>query len=144
MKALIQRVKWGKVCVAGEMVGEIGPGVVTLLGIGAGDSEENVIQLMGKISKLRIFDDADGKMNLSLIDQGYSHLIISQFTLYGDLSKGNRPSFTGAGHPKLAERLYERAISESRSLGIKTEAGIFQAHMEVSLLNDGPATFWLE
>jgi len=144
MRALIQRVKWGKVVVEGKPVGEIGPGIVTLLGVGGNDSDADVTRMIEKIAKLRIFEDTEGKMNLSLTDKSYSHLIISQFTLYGDVSKGNRPSFIDAGKPELAKRLYEKAIETSRSLGIKTEAGIFQAHMEVSLLNDGPVTFWLE
>lgn len=144
MKALVQRVKWAKVVVEGEVVGEIGPGILTLLGVGAADSEKDVVKLVSKIAKLRIFEDDAGKMNLSLLDRSYSHLIVSQFTLYGDTSKGNRPSFIDAGKPELAKSLYEKAIEVSRSMGIKTEAGRFQAHMEVSLLNDGPVTFWLE
>lgn len=144
MRALVQRVKWARVVVDGEVVGEIGPGILTLLGVGAHDSETDAINLMCKIAKLRIFEDAHGKMNLSLLDQSYSHLIVSQFTLYGDTSKGNRPSFIDAGKPELANALYEKSIEVSRGLGIKTEGGRFQAHMEVSLLNDGPVTFWLE
>ncbi len=144
MRALVQRVKWGRVVVEGKVVGEIGPGIVTLLGVGSNDTLADVTRIIGKIAKLRIFEDADGKMNRSLLDLSYAHLIISQFTLYGDTSKGNRPSFIDAGKPELARALYENAIEASRALGIKTEAGQFQAHMEVSLLNDGPVTFWLE
>lgn len=144
MRALVQRVKWGKVIVDGAVVGEIGPGILTFLGVGSHDTEIDVEKLIGKIVKLRIFEDPDGKMNLSLLDNHYSHLIVSQFTLYGDLSKGNRPSFIDAGNPELAKRLYEKSIEVSRALGIKTETGRFQAHMEVSLLNDGPVTFWIE
>ncbi len=144
MRALIQRVKWGKVSVDGNSIGEIGPGIVTLLGVGSNDTEADVIRVITKISKLRIFEDSAGKMNLSLLDLGYSHLIVSQFTLYADTSKGNRPSFIEAGNPELAKSLYEKALSVSRELGIKTECGKFQAHMEVSLLNDGPVTLWIE
>jgi D-tyrosyl-tRNA(Tyr) deacylase len=144
MRALIQRVKWAKVEVDGRVVGKIGPGILTLFGVGATDTDADVERLVGKILKLRIFEDEAGKMNLSLLDRGYAHLIVSQFTLYGDTSKGNRPSFVAAGKPDLAERLYEKAIAVSKAQGVKTEGGKFQAHMEVSLLNDGPVTFWLE
>ncbi len=144
MRALIQRVQWAKVVVDGETVGEIGPGILTLLGVGASDTEADAERIVGKIAKLRIFEDDEGKMNLSLIDRGYAHLIVSQFTLYGDLTKGNRPSFVDAGKPELAKTLYEKAIGVSRALGIPTANGTFQAHMEVSLLNDGPVTFMLD
>jgi D-tyrosyl-tRNA(Tyr) deacylase len=148
MRALIQRVKFAKVVVDGKTVGEIGPGILTLLGVGAADEgpqgEAEVERIVSKILKLRIFEDDAGKMNLSLVDKGYSHLVVSQFTLYGDASKGNRPSFVGAGKPEIAKKLYERAIEYSRAQGVRTEGGTFQAHMEVSLLNDGPVTFWLE
>jgi D-tyrosyl-tRNA(Tyr) deacylase len=146
MKALVQRVKWAKVVVEGKTVGEIGPGLLTLLGVGASDGEAEVLKIVGKIAKLRIFEDENGKMNRSLLDLGTAggHLLVSQFTLYGDTAKGNRPSFVDAGKPELAKALYERAISVSRELGIRTESGTFQAHMEVSLLNDGPVTFMLD
>ncbi len=144
MRALIQRVKWAKVIVDGKTVGEIGPGILTLLGIKNTDTEKDVQWTVGKISKLRIFEDSDGKMNLSLLDQKLEHLIVSQFTLYGDTEQGNRPGFADAARPDVAQALYEKALQFSRELGIKTEAGKFQAHMEVSLLNDGPATFIIE
>lgn len=144
MRALIQRVRSAKVVVDGSVVGEIGPGILTLLGVGANDTDADAERIVSKILKLRIFEDDAGKMNLSLLDRGYSHLIVSQFTLYGDTSKGNRPSFVDAGKPELANRLYEKALAFSRAQGVKTEGGKFQAHMEVSLLNDGPVTFWLE
>jgi len=146
MRALVQRVKWAKVVVDGKTVGEIGPGLLTLLGVGARDSEIEADRMINKIAKLRIFEDDAGKMNHSLIDLGVAggHLIVSQFTLFGDTSKGNRPSFVDAGNPELAKKLYERAIAVSRSLGLKTETGTFQAHMEVSLLNDGPVTFLID
>src|SRR5688500_15392284 len=138
MRALIQRVKWAKVEVDGAVVGEIGPGVLTLFGVGAEDEgakgEAEMERLISKILKLRIFEDDAGKMNLSLVDKGYAHLIVSQFTLYGDASKGNRPSFVAAAKPEIANALYEKAIAYSRAQGVKTEGGKFQAHMEISLL----------
>ncbi len=146
MKALVQRVKWAKVVVDGKTVGEIGPGLLTLLGVGTGDSDAEVDHIIGKIAKLRIFEDADGKMNRSLLDLGNDggHLLVSQFTLYADTAKGNRPSFVSAAKPELAKTLYTRAVQASRDLGLRTETGTFQAHMEVSLLNDGPVTLMLD
>ena len=144
MRALIQRVKNAGVVVEGETVGSIGPGILTLLGISATDSERDVEWIVNKIVKMRIFDDAEGKMNLSAFDQKLEHLIVSQFTLYGDASQGNRPSFLHAARPEQAKALYEKAIEHSRKLGMKTEGGKFQTHMEVSLVNDGPVTIWIE
>jgi D-tyrosyl-tRNA(Tyr) deacylase len=146
MRALIQRVKWARVVVEEKTTGEIGPGILTLLGVGHGDTEADVAKIVGKIAKLRVFEDAEGKMNLSLLDLGASagHLLVSQFTLYGDTAKGNRPSFMAASEPELAKELYAKAVEVSRSLGLRTEAGIFGAHMEVSLLNDGPVTLMLD
>jgi len=146
MKALVQRVKWAKVVVEGNTVGEIGTGLLTLFGVGHGDSETETERMIGKIAKLRIFEDSAGKMNRSLLDLGADggHLLISQFTLYADTSKGNRPSFGDAAKPEIAKALYDRAVEISRSLGLKTATGIFGAHMEVSLLNDGPVTLMLD
>jgi D-tyrosyl-tRNA(Tyr) deacylase len=146
MKALVQRVKWAKVVVDGKTVGEIGPGLLTLLGVGASDTETVAEKIVGKIAKLRIFEDSEGKMNRSLVDLGSEggHLLVSQFTLYADTAKGNRPSFVAAGKPELAKNLYEHAVRISKSLGLRTETGIFQAHMEVSLLNDGPVTLMID
>lgn len=144
MRAIIQRVKSAQVLVEGRGVGKIGPGILTLLGVGPGDTEKEAEWLVSKIVRLRIFEDDQGKMNRSLIDIGGAHLIVSQFTLYGDLSKGNRPSFVGAAAPDLAVRLYERALELSRATGVPTEGGQFQAHMEVSLVNDGPVTLMLD
>ena len=149
MRALIQRVKWAKVAVDGKTVGEIGPGILTFLGIKNTDTEKEVDWTILKVSKLRIFEDDAGKMNLSLLDlqatgNQMGHLIVSQFTLYGDTEQGNRPGFAEAARPDIAQKLYEKALAISRGLGIETQAGTFQAHMEVSLLNDGPATFWVE
>ena len=146
MKALVQRVKWARVVVDGKTVGEIGPGLLTLLGVGAGDSDGDVVRIIGKVAKLRIFEDADGKMNRSLLDLGPegAHLLVSQFTLYAETAKGNRPSFVSAAKPEVAKALFGRAIEVSRSLGLRTETGTFQTHMEVSLLNDGPVTLMLD
>lgn len=147
MRAVIQRVKWAKVEVAGKLVGEIGPGLLTLLGVAPTDTDRELDWMIQKIAKLRIFEDEAGKMNLSLLDnvsQGYAQLIVSQFTLLGDISQGNRPSFMGAARPEIAEPLYEKAILKSRALGIKTERGRFGADMKVSLLNDGPVTLVIE
>jgi D-aminoacyl-tRNA deacylase len=144
MRALIQRVASAHVKVGGEVVGEIGRGIVTLLGIAPTDTERELEWIVGKILKLRIFEDEAGKMNLSLLDLGLEHLIVSQFTLYGDASKGNRPSFIGAARPEIAKPLYERSLEISRAQGAKTAGGIFQAHMRVSLVNDGPVTLMID
>ena len=149
MRALIQRVKKAKVSVDGQVVGEIGPGILTFLGIKNGDSEKEMEWIISKIAKLRIFEDDQGKMNLSLLDlsaaqKNVGHLIVSQFTLYGDTAQGNRPGFSEAARPDVAKVLYEKAVSFSKSLGLATQAGEFQAHMEVDLINDGPVTLWIE
>lgn len=144
MRALVQRVKHAQVKVGGEVIGKIDSGLLTLLGAGQGDTEQDVEWIIQKILKLRIFEDSAGKMNLSLSDVKGSHLIVSQFTLYGDCSKGNRPSFVDALPPEPAKALYEKALKLSQDLGVSTEGGQFQAHMEVTLLNDGPVTLWLE
>ena len=144
MRALIQRVKWARVHVDGTCVGEIGPGILTFLGVGQGDTEKELDWTLTKILNLRIFEDETGKMNLSLLDVKGEHLIVSQFTLYGDTRKGNRPGFSAAAPPAEAAKLYEKALELSRAKGVKTAGGKFQAHMEVSLLNDGPVTLWIE
>jgi D-tyrosyl-tRNA(Tyr) deacylase len=144
MRALIQRVKHAEVRVGEECVGRIGPGILTLLGVGPGDTEAELQWMIAKILKLRIFEDSAGKMNLSVQDLKLAHLIVSQFTLYGDCSQGNRPGFAGAAPPALAEPLYRRALELSREAGVETAGGRFGAHMQVSLENDGPVTLWLE
>jgi D-tyrosyl-tRNA(Tyr) deacylase len=144
MRAVVQRVRRAKVAVDGEVVGEIGPGLLTLLGIGDGDTRKELEWLIRKIAALRIFEDASGRMNLSVSDVSGSHLIVSQFTLYGDVIKGNRPSFAGAARPEVARALYEEALTLSRSLGLPTSGGRFQAHMNIELENDGPVTIILE
>lgn len=143
MKAVVQRVQSASVTVDGKEVSSIGRGFLTLLGIAKGDSEEQLQKLMQKILALRIFPDEGGKMNLSLKDVGGSHLIVSQFTLLGDTSKGNRPSFIGAEVPERAQALYEKSLQLS-SQSVETQGGIFGADMKVSLLNDGPVTLILE
>lgn len=148
MRALIQRVKWAKVDVvegdSRRTVGQIGPGILTLLGVHASDTENHAQKMVEKILKLRIFEDTQGKMNLSLTDVKGSHLLVSQFTLYGDTKQGNRPGFSEAARPEQAKALYDHALLVSKNSGIETAGGQFQAHMEVSLLNDGPVTLWIE
>lgn len=144
MRALIQRVSYARVRVDGDVVGEIGPGILTFLGVASSDTESHAEKIIQKILKLRIFEDDAGKMNLSLLDQKLEHLIVSQFTLYGDTEKGNRPSFIDAARPDQANALYEKALSFSRREGVKTASGKFQADMKIELLNDGPVTLWIE
>lgn len=165
MKAVIQRVRFAKVEVDGRVVGEIGPGIFTLLGVGHHDSRADVDALIAKILKLRVFEDEVGKMNLSLLDLcareasadvvvdsdgrvipdlKYGHLIVSQFTLYADTQKGNRPGFGDAAKPEIAEPLYSYALDVSRAAGVETAGGAFGADMQITLLNDGPVTLVLE
>jgi D-tyrosyl-tRNA(Tyr) deacylase len=143
MKAVIQRVSSASVEVDGKIVSSIEKGVLTLLGVEKGDDEEKAAKLIRKICDLRIFEDENGKMNLSLKEVGGGHLIVSQFTLAGDCSQGRRPSFVNAEQPEIARKLYEQAIELSRQAGVTTAGGIFQADMKVSLVNDGPVTFVL-
>jgi len=144
MKILIQRVNKASVMVKNKMVGKIGKGVLVFLGITHTDTEKEARFLADKVANLRIFEDSEGKMNLSLKDVRGSALIISQFTLYGDAIKGRRPSFTDAAKSEKAIPLYECFISEVQKNGIKTESGIFGAKMEVSLVNSGPVTILIE
>lgn len=144
MKAVIQRVLDANVKVNGEVVGQISKGFVVLLGVANDDTKEKADYLIKKITNLRVFKDENDKMNLALKDVGGELLIISQFTLYADCSKGNRPSFVNAGNPELANELYEYFIDECRKLGFKVEHGIFGADMKVNLTNDGPVTILLE
>ena len=144
MRAVIQRVTHASVVVAGETVGRIDAGLLVLLGAGHGDSEEDVRYIASKIAGMRIFRDADGKTNLSLEDVGGSILLVSQFTLYADTRKGRRPSFIDAAPPELAEALVNQCAQLWRAMGLHVETGRFGAHMEVSLLNDGPVTIWLD
>lgn len=144
MRAVIQRVKHASVVVDGETVGQVGAGLLVLLGVGQGDSEEDARYIATKIAGIRIFSDADGKFNLGLSDVGGAILLVSQFTLYADTRKGRRPSFIDAAPPELAEALVNRCAELLRETGIHVETGRFGAHMEVSLLNDGPVTIWLD
>ena len=144
MKFVIQRVREASVTVDGEALGKIGHGLLVLVGVADSDDKEIADKMIDKMTKLRIFDDAEGKTNLSSSDVNGAFLIISQFTLYADCKKGNRPSFTKAGKPELANELYEYVISEVRKKGFQTEHGAFGADMKVSLLNDGPFTIVLD
>lgn len=144
MKAVVQRVQKAAVVVDGKIVSQIGPGLLTLLGVAQGDSEEQLQKIIHKISQLRIFADSEGKMNLSVKDVAGEHLIVSQFTLLGDTSRGHRPSFIGAEKPERAEQLYRQALILSQAAGIPTYGGVFGADMKVELLNDGPVTLIIE
>ena len=144
MRALIQRVSSGKVTVEGKIVAEIAHGLVILLGIGKGDSEEQARTLAEKIATLRIFEDSASKFNLSLVDIGGAAIVVSQFTLYGDSRKGRRPSFSEAAPPEVAEPLVQKFTEFLRAQGVPSQSGIFGAHMLVEIENDGPVTFWLE
>jgi len=144
MRAIIQRVKEARVEVDGETVGRIGEGVLVLLGAGKDDTEEDAEYLAEKILTLRIFENGEGKMNLSVMDTGGSVLVVSQFTLYGDCRKGRRPSFDKAARPEDAERLYELFVDELRERGAKVETGKFRAMMDVHLVNSGPVTLMLD
>ncbi len=144
MKAVLQRVASASVTVDGEVVGEIQRGLVVLLGVGRDDSEEEARQLANKLTQLRVFDDEDGKMNLSLFDVNGSMLIVSQFTLLGDCRKGRRPSYTDAAAPEKAEYLYDTFVNAVGCQGIPVATGRFRAHMDVALVNDGPVTLIVE
>lgn len=144
MRAVLQRVSRAKVTVDGEITGEIGRGILVLLGVGAGDTEADVTYLVEKTVNLRIFSDEDEKMNLSVRDVGGGLLVVSQFTLYADTRKGRRPSYIGAGSPDEANRLYEVFVTEARKHLSTVETGRFQAMMDVELVNDGPVTIILD
>jgi D-aminoacyl-tRNA deacylase len=144
MRAVVQRVTSAKVDVDGATVGEIDAGLLVLLGVAKPDTAADADYLAEKISGLRIFSDGAGKMNLSLIETGGAMLVVSQFTLYGDCRKGRRPSFDSAAPPEHARGLYEHFVEAVRRLGVKVETGMFQAHMAVSLANDGPVTLIVE
>jgi D-tyrosyl-tRNA(Tyr) deacylase len=139
VRALVQRVSEASVTVEGEEVARIGPGLLVLLGVATGDGPAESDRIAGKLDRLRVFEDGDGKMNLSVRDVGGEVLCVSQFTLYGDVRKGNRPSFVDAAPPKQAEALYERVREALRAKG-----GVFGARMAVSLVNDGPVTLLVE
>jgi D-tyrosyl-tRNA(Tyr) deacylase len=144
MRAVVQRVTRARVTVDERLVGECGPGVLVLLGIAPSDGAAEVAWLAEKVANLRIFNDSDGKMNLSLLDSGGAALVVSQFTLYGDARKGRRPSFIRAAQGPEAEALYEGVIAAFRGLGIETSTGEFGAMMDVELVNAGPVTILLD
>lgn len=144
MRAVVQRVTSAHVDIDGQTVGAIDRGLLILLGVGHDDSEEQAERLWSKISRLRIFEDANGKTNLSLSDVGGEVLVVSQFTLFANCKKGNRPSFTEAGAPDEANRLYEWFVERARRDVPRVETGSFGAYMDVSLINDGPFTLWMD
>ena len=144
MRALLQRVTHASVTVDEQVVGQIGQGLLVLLGVGQDDSEVQVKTLADKIVHMRIFGDDEGKMNRSLLDIGGEVLVVSQFTLYADIRRGRRPSFTNAAPPSLAEPLVERFKDAIAAYGLRVTDGIFGAHMQVELLNDGPVTIYID
>jgi D-tyrosyl-tRNA(Tyr) deacylase len=144
VRALIQRVSEASVSVAGERVAAVGRGLLVLAAAGPGDGRPEAARLAAKIARLRVFADTAGKMNRSLLDVGGEALVVSQFTLYGDVSRGNRPSFVGAAAPEEAARALEALADGLRELGVAVGTGRFGADMQVALVNDGPVTIWLD
>jgi D-aminoacyl-tRNA deacylase len=144
MRAVVQRVSSAAVEIAGERVAEIGAGLLILVGATHGDDEADAKLLASKAANLRIFADENGKMNLSALDMGKEVIVVSQFTLYGDIRKGRRPSFIDAAAPDLASPLVDHVAAELRSLGLQVGTGRFGAEMAVSLVNDGPVTIWID
>ena len=144
MRAVVQRVSRARVVVGAQVSGEIGPGLVVLLGVGRGDTAKAAAYLAEKAAHLRMFDDEQGKMNRSLLDVQGAALVVSQFTLYGDARGQRRPSFIQAAAPEEANRLYEEFVRALRGLGVRVETGVFQARMAVELTNDGPVTILLD
>jgi D-tyrosyl-tRNA(Tyr) deacylase len=144
MRAVLQRVTRASVRVEGETVGEIGPGLLVLLGVARDDAEEDARYLLEKVLSLRVFDDAEGRMNLSVVERGGTLLVVSQFTLYGDARRGRRPSWSDAAPPELAEPLYESFVAGARNMVARVETGSFRRMMEVELINDGPVTILLD
>jgi len=144
MRSVVQRVSRAVVRVDRQVAGEVGRGLVVLLGVAEGDSPEDARWTADKLAQLRIFEDEAGKMNRSVQEVGGSVLLVSQFTLLGDARKGNRPSFTGAAQPELASALYEEVAGSLRSRSVPVATGVFRAHMEVELVNDGPVTLIID
>ena len=144
MRAVIQRVSRAQVAVDGEVVGQLGPGLLVLLGIGRDDTEADALYLAEKIAGLRIFEDDQGKMNRNVQEAAGSILAVSQFTLYGDVRRGKRPSFDEAAPPEKAKQLYELFVAKIRATGLRCETGQFQAMMQVELTNEGPVTILLD
>ncbi|HEY1068093.1 MAG TPA: D-aminoacyl-tRNA deacylase [Pirellulales bacterium] len=144
MRACVQRVSSARVRVEGETVGEVGRGLLVLLGVAAGDGPSELRWMVDKVVGLRVFDDGEGKMNLALADVAGELLVVSQFTLLGDCRKGRRPSFIEAAPPERAERMYEEFVAATRAAGIRVATGRFRTHMEVELVNDGPVTLLID
>lgn len=144
MRAVVQRVREARVEVAGETVAQMGLGLLTLVGVGLDDGPADAGELARKLVHLRVFEDAGGRMNRSLLDQGGTLCVVSQFTLYGDTRKGRRPSFGRAAPPERAESLIEAVVEAARGLGAPVVTGRFRTHMQVHLVNDGPVTLWLD
>ncbi len=144
MRAVVQRVSRARVTINGEMAGEIEQGLLVLLGVGKDDAESDAHYLASKITALRVFDDQNGKINLALAEVGGAALAVSQFTLYGDVAKGNRPSFHAAAPPERANQLYEYFVERIRAAGLRCETGRFRETMQVELVNDGPVTILLD
>ena len=144
MRAVVQRVSRAQVKVNSQVTGQIGRGLLVLLGVGAADDEKAARYLAEKIAHLRVFEDDEGKMNCSLLEAGGAVLAVSQFTLYGDCRKGRRPSFARAARPEDARALYEKFVQFLQELGVPVEQGVFQAMMDVELVNDGPVTLLLD
>jgi len=144
VRAVVQRVSNSRVITGGSVAGEIGPGLLVLLGVGRDDTEEDARYIIEKVSGLRIFEDKDGKMNLSILDVKGSSLVVPQFTLFGDARRGKRPSFDSAAPPEAALRLYEFCVSGLREKGITVATGMFQSSMKVELVNEGPVTILLD
>src|SRR5580704_7040679 len=144
MRAVVQRVSRAQVTVNGEIAGEIGEGLLVLLGVGRDDTKADATYLAEKIAGLRVFEDAEGKMNRSVQDVGGSVLVVSQFTLYGDVRRGKRPSFDATAPPEKAQLLYELFIAQIRAAGLRCETGRFQEMMQVELVNEGPVTILLD
>ena len=144
MRAVCQRVGHARVRVAGEIVAEIGPGLCVLLGVGRGDAGDEAARLAGKVTRLRVFPDAAGRFDRSVLEAGGAALVVSQFTLLADTAKGNRPSFADAAPPEEAEPVYERFCEELEALGVPVGRGVFGAKMELELVNDGPVTIILD
>lgn len=144
MRAVIQRVSEGRVIVENKNVGEISKGFLIYLGVANNDTVKDVEYMIGKVVNLRVFEDKGGKMNLSLLDTGGELLVISQFTLMGDCKKGRRPNFMEAARPELADELYKKFVDGCRDLEVKVETGVFQAHMHVDSINEGPVTIIID
>ena len=144
MRSVVQRVREARVKVEGQLIAEIGAGLVILLGVGTDDTDSDTQYIADKVAHLRIFEDDQGKMNLSALDLNKEILVVSQFTLLGDSRRGRRPSFGGAAEPAIAEAYYQQVVRELKGLGLKVETGQFQAEMLVEIFNDGPVTLLID